>query len=234
MRLEFWRWTLVLFFACALRPPQAWNLAPKLLGDALAAAGPAVVLFPLWAAYLRGALRARHASLHRAVLLSLCAWLLVIAPIRCAKRALLVLLGVRGDPSGHIFLFGVQLVPLWVAQREDGGSGGSGGGGARLAWRAAEALLLLSSFTTAAWHHTPGEVLAAWACVAALQATVEGGGPAPSQRGVAAATGAWAASHCALLGLLAAHNALPPTARLAARLAHDAGVASAALLLARK
>ncbi len=217
--------------ASLLRPPHSWNVAPPALGDALAAVGPAATLLPLWLFAPRGE-GARPAALRRALLLALCAWLLAIAPIRCAKRALAVLWGARGDPSGHIFLFGAQLVPLWVAQREDGGSGGSGSGGARLAWRAAEALLLLSSFTTAAWHHTPGEVLAAWACVAALQAAVEGGGLAPSQRGVAAATGVWAASHCALLGLLAAHSALPPTARLAARLAHDAGVAAAALLLA--
>ena len=228
----FWRWTCVLIAASLLRPPPSWNLAPPALGDALAAVGPAATLLPLWWFAPRGEGARLAPALHRALLLALCAWLLAIAPIRCAKRALRALLGARVDPSGHIFLFGVQLVPLWVAQQE-GGCVGGGGGGARLARRAAEALLLLSSFITAAWHHTPGEVLAAWACVAALQATVEGGGPAPSRRGVAAAAGVWAASHCALLGLLAAHHALPPTARLAARLAHDAGVAAAALLLAR-
>ena len=224
-----WRWTILLLFASALRPPPKYNPAPQLLGDVLAAAGPAAALLPLWCLSPRPQ-RVRPAALHRALVFSLCAWLLLIAPIRFAKRALRALLGIRADPSGHIFLFGVQLVPLWVAQREGGGGGASGC--ARLALAAAEALLCASSVVTAAFHHAPAEVLAAWACVAALQWVVEGGAPAPSRRDVAAAAGVWAASCGALLALLAHHAAMPPAPRTAARLAYDVGVAGAAMLLA--
>lgn len=235
VRGAFWRWTILLLLASALRPPPAYNPAPQLLGDALAAAGPAAALLPLWCLSPR-AQRVRPAALHRALVFSLCAWLLLIAPIRFAKRALRALLGLRVDPSGHIFLFGVQLVPLWVAQREGGGGCGDGGGTSgcalRLGLAAAEVLLCASSVVTAAFHHAPAEVLAAWACVAALQWVVEGGAPAPSRRDVAAAAGVWAASCGALLALLAAHGAMPPAPRTAARLAYDVGVAGAAMLLA--
>ena len=60
-------------------------------------------------------------------------WLASIMPVRYARRVL------PFDPSGHVLLFGVQLVPLWAAAQAwhaaggsegsaGGGSGGSGGG----------------------------------------------------------------------------------------------------------
>lgn len=231
---SFLCWTLILLLASALRPPPSWDCSPRALGDALAEAGPLLALLPLWHFRLRGAQRVRNAALHRTLLLSLCTWLLFIGPIRSVKRAARVLFGARVDPSGHIFLFGVQLVPMWVAQRESGAGGGSRRdcGVAALALRGAEGVLLFSSFTTAAYHHSAMEVFAAWACVAALQLAVEVSGPAPSRREVAAVGGVWAALTLAFYGVLVAHNALPPAAIVAGRAVHDACVLAAALLLA--
>jgi len=88
------------------------------------------------------------------------------------------------DPSGHIFLVGVQLVPLWAARaaaaqsavgtRRTQVKAASGAADADVLRYAtyAEPLLWWVSAGTAAFYHSAADVAAAWVLVAGLAAAV--------------------------------------------------------------
>lgn len=142
--------------------------------------GPSLVWAPLLAyALLRKSTRVRGVL----VLWSAVAWLGLSMPLRFTT------LVVGWDPSGHVLVVGLQLVPLWLllqagaaAEGTSGGSGnrdnGSAGGGSALAPVAlavAEvlaAVLALITLSTAAFFHSASEVLSAWAVTSAVLAAM--------------------------------------------------------------
>lgn len=165
--------------ACAAAAAQWGALSsPRWLADVVAFGGPLLAWVPLAAAL---ALQPHHAAVGaaraagvRALTASGAVFFAGVMAFRFGRR---VAPG-GWDPSGHVFIAGLQLVPLWGARAgaREGGAGGGGKGRVSLRGRigaaiAAAVLLVLEaaalwvSATTAAFYHTPSEVLAAWAAV---------------------------------------------------------------------
>ena len=95
-------------------------------------------------------------------------YLAVIMPVRYLRRVL----ASGWDPSGHVLLYGIQLVPLWgTAQATTtlkGNSAYAHPTAARAVWlalMAAEAGLWVLTVATAAVFHHASEVLATWVVV---------------------------------------------------------------------
>lgn len=219
---RFLLFSLLLLLAATLGfPPQfRAQVSPRWLGKLLGAAGPLLTWLPLALLPAPPPAKAPSPDLPRALLLSICAWLALIPPIHLLRRLLPL------DPSGHIFLYGAQLVPLWVALE-----------GAQprpaLPLQLLELALLALSAATAAWYHSKADVLAAWAALACLVAAVRSRAPAlarPGRRALLGAVALWAALGCALLGAVLARGGRLPRS-LPARAAHDALVAGAGLWL---
>jgi hypothetical protein len=237
---SFALWSAVLVVCSALRsscsapasilcPSDALAaaLSPRPVSDVLTALGPALV----WAPLLVHARASSCGPTRGALLAALACWLIACMPVRLTRR----LSGGAFDPSGHVFVIGVQLVPLWVAR-----GAGAAGGGARvpLALRAAgaiEPVLWLVSASTSAFHHSAAEVFAAWALVAALVAGAHAAARAHSallRRALAAAALAWMILAAALLPRAAGERGLRP--KDFGRVAFDVAVgAVGALALAR-
>ena len=117
--------------AC-LAPHRVRSLSPGWLARRLGDAGPLLVWLPLvWAAAGRRAEPCGGAGgrLRAALGLACLVYLAAIMPVRYLRRAL------PGgfDPSGHVFLFGVQLVPLWAAVQVWAVGDGEGAAGGAVA-----------------------------------------------------------------------------------------------------
>jgi hypothetical protein len=120
LRARFLVWTSVLALAsafrwlcdaespCAISAAARDAVAPRALGAAVAALGPA----PAWLLVLL-LLRAEggSASARGALIGAAAAFLGAVFPMRLTS----FLTDGAFDPSGHIFVFGLELVPLWAA-----------------------------------------------------------------------------------------------------------------------
>ena len=221
-------------------------LSPPQLTDALAAAGPLLTWLPLL--YASCGRAPAHAATRRALLLCMAAWLLLSWPMRLTKRlhaALLQGAAPPFDPSGHIFLYGMQLVPLLAFKQEGVAAGGAAPPakpplqlrlrqlpGLLLA-RGWETLLLHLAFCTAAFYHDALESAAAAGCVLAVHAAASAAplrslaGAQPLQL-LGAAGGAWALAGWGLLRMLAAAGAAAPR-RLHWHALHDVAVLAVGL-----
>ena len=120
LRARFLVWTSVLALAsafrwlcdaespCAISAAARDAVAPRALGAAVAALGPA----PAWLLVLL-MLRAEGSSARArgALIGAAAAFLGAVFPVRLTS----FLTDGAFDPSGHIFIFGLELVPLWAA-----------------------------------------------------------------------------------------------------------------------
>jgi hypothetical protein len=227
-------------------------LSPPQLTDALAAAGPLLTWAPLL--LLSPPQQPHHAATRRALLACMLAWLLLAWPVRLTKRAHAALhpaAAAHFDPSGHIFLYGLQLVPLQAfaageaaaeAAAKPGAQGGAPAGGlpSLLLRRAWAPLLLHLALCTAAFYHTPLESAAAGVGVLFAQALA---GSAAAAAALAraprapllllgAAGAAWALGGAGLLRLLAGAGVAAPR-RLPWCILHDAAVLALGALFCR-
>lgn len=171
--------------ALCLPPHRALELSPAALARTLGDLGPLLVWAPLLGAsvltYHPHGAHHHRPHVRRAVALAAAVYLSAIMPVRYLRRAL----PSGFDPSGHILLFGVQLVPLWAAAEvavhaPAPALAAAAGGRAQGRWwcataraaavglGAAEVALFGLSVSTAAWFHSGWEVAASWAVVAAL------------------------------------------------------------------
>jgi hypothetical protein len=202
-------------------------LSPTSFTSALAALGPLLCWLPLLYLTRGGA----HPATRRCLFLCTLGWLLCIWPLRLSKR-LLRAHGMDFDPSGHIFLYGMHLLPLQALALE--------GGAAlpqpllqTLLLRAWAPLLLHLAVCTAAFHHSALEVLASAALLLLLHALAQGaeGGCASAAHRLRALLGAacaWALLGGALLGALSRGPVAPPQKALTFAL-HDCAVLAAGL-----
>jgi hypothetical protein len=197
-------------------------LSPSTLTDFLAASGPLLSWLPLlcMCVYTPNA----YPSTRRTILALALAWLCLIWPVRLCKRGLLAALGAHFDPSGHVLLYGMHLLPAW-AHLAEAGSAAALRPVPLLLRRAWVPLLLYLSAFTAAFFHAPGEVAAAWALVLGVH-TLLARHPAllPSPAALLGAACAWAALGCTLLGLLTLSPSVGLPKKLHLYALHDAGV----------
>jgi hypothetical protein len=222
-------WALLLSICCAWRafcastpssqscpsPDTAAYLSPSILGDVVSHGGPLL----LWAPLLVHARAARCDVTRASLITALCTWLVFIQPIRLIRR----LSANTFDPSGHIFVVGLQLVPLWSSARASASATTSA---ARHFAATVEPVLWFISGGTAAFHHSAPEVFAAFACVA-LAAAAERVLPHASARvSVAAALAVWLAATLCLLPRAAEMRTGGLRAKDVLRLAHDVLVAA--------
>lgn len=227
--------------ACLRSNPSLLHLlSPAPLTDALALLGPLL----LWAPLLRVASAAHHPHTRRAIFVCMLAWLVCIAPIRLTKRAHRALgapAGALFDPSGHIFLYGMHLLPAWAFAAECAAPKAPALPrlAALLLQRAWSPLLTYLAACTAAFYHSAAEVAAAYAVLLALHwhlaAAPQGAAAAalaaapPPQRAwsrralLLAAALAWLGLGAGFLSLLAAAGVEPPR-RLHWYALHDAAV----------
>lgn len=234
------------------RPHVIRAAAPRALAKALSHSGPALVWAPLavwlWGGGGASADTARAQAAARAAgLFAALAFVATAMPVRYLRH---VAPG-GWDPSGHVFIFGVQLVPLWAAGDAFATwAPRARSGAAPLVARALSAVLVYSSATTAAFHHSATEVAFSWALVAALAAatgavsTVAAAAPGAAsarvwRHGAAAAAAAWAAG-CAVPAWAAlaaagghghARPHAPSVAHFASHAAYDAAVMCVVLVL---
>ena len=150
----------------ACLPPQPWwclspgmisTAAPRWLGAVAGLGGPLITWVPLFLAR-----RTAATTVLKPVLL----WYLsFIGAVRHSRSW--VPLG--WDPSGHVFVYGAQLVPLWLTGPQSRG-GPPGDAAPAAEWLLAlwsSALWYLSG-STAAFFHTLSESFAGWLLVATL------------------------------------------------------------------
>ena len=231
--------------ACAAQA-MVRTLSPRWLGAAAAVAGPALGWFApaAWlAAAARGAAAERLAALRLAPALAAAAavFFACINVLRFARH-----LPGGWDPSGHVFLVGVTLMPSWVLAVETthGDAASLRGAGAAAAVTAAaataarltEPLLWWLSAGAATVFHTPSEVALPWAAAAALAAATRrlaaaDASPAAAvtaalcTRTLTAGVVAWLGALVAFSAAGALHGPLPLF------LAHDAALAALAAAL---
>lgn len=168
------------YFFCA-GPAARAVLSPSLLASSLSTIGP----FFLWLPIAAHSFRAHCSVARRALLAAFCTWLVCAPPVRMTR-----LFMSEFDPSGHIFLIGVQLVPLWAARAAAPLAQSAGGTKKNhsidvdvLRYATyAEPLLWWVSAGTAVFYHSALDVVAAWALVAALAAVVVACAPAAMQQ----------------------------------------------------
>lgn len=106
--------------AYCLHPKDIRAWSPRVLGELAVIGGPIWVWAPLliWLFLHRGGLRqesahpALLAATRKVLAVCCCVFLAFIMPIRYMGRMTDWFGGF--DPSGHVFVFGLQLVPLWV------------------------------------------------------------------------------------------------------------------------
>jgi len=171
---EFHLFSLILLSACLLRELCTFGftpicvsrgvirlITPQNAADLLSYMGPFMMWMPLFFLSRASCLL----STLRALQFSMLSWLFFISPVRLTKRLHEALGGDKGtfllDPSGHVFLVGSMLVPLWVYLHEEGSR--------RAAPMAhfflrclVSPLLLYVSFCTAAFFHTSLDIICAW------------------------------------------------------------------------
>lgn len=144
-------------------------LSPRFLSDILGSTlGPLFLWLPVAVhAYTHAAVTTtpcRFAQL--ALLAAMCCWLIAAPPARLTR----ILWG-PFDPSGHILLTGVQLIPLWAANDAARSSSSSPTPPLSAALRVAlflEPLLWWMSFGTAAFYHSASDVAVTWLVAAVL------------------------------------------------------------------
>jgi hypothetical protein len=207
-RARFAAWTLVLaaaalfFVSCPAAAPApapaapcapagaASSLSPAWLGRAAALAGPAPAWVPL-ALHARGGARGAPAlalALTLALVLAAAAFLACVMPARYAFAAA-VAAGMAPaaalDPSGHVLLYGLQLVPIWAAAASahagvptaEAGPARQVGGPAPspllLAALCLEPLLFYLTAATGAFFHGALETLPAWLVTLVLAVATE-------------------------------------------------------------
>lgn len=148
-------------------------LSPRWLGAVAASVGPALgwCVPAIWlAAAVRGSALERQAAMRLAPALAAAAAVFFagINVLRFSRH-----LPGGWDPSGHVFLVGVSLVPLWVLATASSGHTKASGASvastaAAAASRLAEPALWWLSAGAATVFHTPSEVALSWAAAAAL------------------------------------------------------------------
>jgi hypothetical protein len=147
--------------ACFDPPPGCFaaatisSLSPRALSDFAGYGGPLLTWLPL---LLGTEQRSTPPSATSNILMRamVCTWLWYLALIGLVRHTHL-LVGSRWDPSGHVFVYGSQLVPLWHLRWR------------RVRWRQAalvwlvlwECVLCYLSVMTAVAFHTLSETLAA-------------------------------------------------------------------------
>lgn len=137
---------------CA-EPALVRRLSPRALSDAAGYGGPLLMWVPLL--LLGGG----------DVLRPTVAW--YAALIGVVRHARLVMPS-NWDPSGHVFVYGAQLVPYWWVTLGLAQPRGAALNALRV-WAAVWAsVLVMLSATTAAFFHTVGESVAGWLLVLAL------------------------------------------------------------------
>jgi len=133
-------------------PASVATASPRWLATLAGDGGTLLTWLPLYAT----------ATSERDALPLILMWYLgLIGPVRHTHR----LLHSRWDPSGHVFVYGAQLVPYWLAVSPRPPYAGA------WLWCWAGVLCYLSAMT-AAFFHTPSETAAGWALVAALWAAL--------------------------------------------------------------
>jgi hypothetical protein len=139
-------------------PATVLTASPRWLARLAGDGGPLLTWLPLYAA-----------SEQETLPLVLMWYLGLVGPVRHTHRVLRS----RWDPSGHVFVYGAQLVPLWLGAWPRAAFPG--------AWlRCWSVVLCYLSAMTAAFFHTPSETGAGWLLVAALWAALHGTRPPPT------------------------------------------------------
>jgi hypothetical protein len=175
--------------------PQCWagkDLSPGFAVDCIKTLGPMLSWLPLH--YLMGG--ASYPATRRALFLSVLGWLCFVWVFRLTKDVAHALGQPRKqafDPSGHIFLFGMHILPASVFIRECRSCQAPAAGGSWLPWsailgRAAPAQLLCCCMyylgaCTAAFYHGAAEVWVAYAVVLGLHLLARRSSEAPEQQG---------------------------------------------------
>ena len=137
----------------------AWA-SPRWLSSLAGYGGPLLTWLPLLYA-------ARPAAVIRPLLGTTLVWYLAFISV---VRHTHLLLPSRWDPSGHCFVYGAQLLPLWAISALPELSGGR----RRVprALRLWSGVLVYLSCATAAWFHTASETGAAWLLLLLLYAAL--------------------------------------------------------------
>ena len=145
-----------------LSPTSIGFASPRWLSNLAGYGGPLLTWLPLLISSRPGTDARPHV---RPLLCTMLIWYLsLIGIVRHAH----LLLPSRWDPSGHVFVYGAQLLPLWAILSLP----------ALTDWRVPRALTLWSgvliylSAATAACFHTPSETAAAWLMVLLLHAAL--------------------------------------------------------------
>ena len=189
-------------------------LAPSFLGDFVSHVGPLL----LWVPLLVHCRVARCEMTRASLLTALCAWLIFIQPIRLIRR----LSANTFDPSGHIFVIGLQLVPLWSAHIAASATSTAHNFAATI-----EPVLWFVSAGTAAFHHSALEVFAAFVCVALAAAVTRVSSQIISTRlSIAIAIAFWLVATLYLLPRAAEMRAEGLRFKDVVRLLHDVFVAA--------
>ena len=190
-----------------LAPASIAFLSPRWLATFVGYGGPLITWVPL---LLAETSERPFANLLRLTLL----WYLALIGL---VRHTHTFLGVHWDPSGHVFVYGSQLIPQWRRWHAHAG------GATAAAWPLLEravvawaALLCYLSATTAAFFHLWNETVVAWLVVLLLWALLAA--DRPEAKGGAAAPGAWLAAASWLLCTAGAWALLLAQPRGAAKL----------------
>ena len=143
--------------------------SPRWLSDFAGNFGPLLMWVPLLLA-ARNPSGDLKKTLTAALLRTTIAWyLLVIGPVRHTHRLLSALGHPKWDPSGHVTVYGSQLLPFWMVAAAAAADSSSSrrppplSSSAPLAWCALwSCVLWYLSFATGSFFHTCSETFAAW------------------------------------------------------------------------
>jgi len=166
-------------------------LSPRWLGSLAGNGGPLISWVPMLLLALRPTRSAaqRLAALS-ALQLTLVWYLALIGPVRHTHT----LASNSWDPSGHVFVYGAQLVPLWLLPPDGPAARRTAAGTLLDAWAV---VLLYLSVATACFYHTLSETAAGYALTVllalALRAEADDAGGRLQRATCAAAAALWIA-----------------------------------------